>query len=574
MKTLSKIQKLTTVGFLAIVLTFGMFFSAPAHKAEAQSQSSAQQMILSLLAQIQELQTLLAQLEGGEVTTSSAISIGDTVQVNGTRLSVRTSASGLRLGVAEQGAVATVVGGPQRVDGYTWWKLDYQTGPDGWSAGDWLRVRSSANADGQSAVTTQKDTRESSAANSSTRAEGTLKVSVVGAGLEINVASDITKAAAQEMCSSNLNAWRIQYSMRFGDKAIQCDWQSGGDRWSKAVAVKDGKIVDVAPQDSDTKVADSGSTQSGSNTGSYSGGAADNQNVTNIVLRAGEGETVEFGPQGYRKAGVTQSGVVCNSNYGITNNVKLIGGQPQFTVETTEDARLQTCTFGAYVKNTANNDAVVYEETFRVTVIDADADARDVSDGEAAADSYVPAVPETKYQVSINVGNGSDQSIYYASNMSKSEARAHCADNLDSWVERNSQYAGKIVKCLWDDGQGDTYSNSKRIPGTSSSDSSDATSTQAPVAPPGPVCGFGAFPSDVSAGGIKMINSTTKNTGDSTIHRIVNGKTVEKYEYIGPDYWRIDYTLNEPTTFRRDLWRTDADGKTVTGSCSLTVSPS
>jgi hypothetical protein len=573
MKALSKIQTLTTVGFLAIVLTFGMFFISPAQQAHAQSQSSAQQMILSLLAQIQELQALLAQLEGGQVTTNSAISIGDTVQVSNTRLSVRASASGLRLGVAPEGATATVIGGPQQVDGYTWWKLDYQTGPDGWSAGDWLRVRSSSNTDTQSTVTTQKDTKDSSAAYSSAGAKGALKVSVVGADLEINVASDITKAAAQEMCSSNLNAWRIQYSMRFGDKAIQCDWQSGGDRWSKAVAVKDGKIVDVAPQDANTKVTSSGDTGS-DNSGSYSGATSGNQNVRNIVLRAGEGETFEFGPQGYRKAGVTQSSVVCNSQYGITNKVKLIGGQPQFTVETTEDARLQTCTYGVYVKNTRNNDAVVYEETVRVTVVDADANANDVSEAESAADSYVPQDQETKYQVSINLGNGSDQSIYYATNMSKSEARTHCADNLDSWVERNSQYAGKIVKCLWDDGQGDTYSNSKRIPGTSSSDSTDTATTQTSAATPGPVCGFGAFPNDVSTGGIKKINSTTKNTGDSTIHRIVNGKTVEKYEYIGPGYWGIDYTLNEPTTFRRDLWRTDADGKTVTGSCSLTVRPS
>jgi hypothetical protein len=458
MKTLSKIQKLTTVGFLAIVLTFGMFFSAPAHKAEAQSQSSAQQMILSLLAQIQELQTLLAQLEGGEVTTSSAISIGDTVQVNGTRLSVRTSASGLRLGVAEQGAVATVVGGPQRVDGYTWWKLDYQTGPDGWSAGDWLRVRSSANADGQSAATTQKDTRESSVANSSTGAEGTLKVSVVGAGLEINVASDITKAAAQEMCSANLNAWRIQYSMRFGDKAIQCDWQSGGDRWSKAVAVKDGKAVDTVAiegssdaqgteKSESTKTAEQMKNQEATlstaaftdgDKGKYTASLDSETEDRNFVVEYKDGVTNEYAEEAC-KIGIPKWAAVFNLNH----RERFMCNWQSAVDEDDRWGRMQ------YVTNkpsTRPGDEQFYDSNSSTSDEDASYEEEIVEEEEDV--EHIPASTEGRLVITLME---SGKHITSKSSINRSDAREYCYDNLGSWIrEYEDEYEGDQIRCQWD----------------------------------------------------------------------------------------------------------------------------
>lgn len=64
--------------------------------------------------------------------------VGDRVQATSV-LSVRAtpSATGTLLGVQATGTQGTVVGGPV-YNGYTWWNVDYDIAPDGWSAGDWL----------------------------------------------------------------------------------------------------------------------------------------------------------------------------------------------------------------------------------------------------------------------------------------------------------------------------------------------------------------------------------------------------------------------------------------------------
>lgn len=124
------------------VLSTVMVFSLVTHTAQAEtfSRGALQQMLNTALAQVAVLQNQLLGLSTGDTTraTSVEINIGDSVRVIESDLSVRSEAAGDRIGIAQQGAIAEVVGGPRQIDGYTWWLLDYQTGPDGWSAGSWL----------------------------------------------------------------------------------------------------------------------------------------------------------------------------------------------------------------------------------------------------------------------------------------------------------------------------------------------------------------------------------------------------------------------------------------------------
>ncbi len=71
---------------------------------------------------------------------STGIQIGDKVQTTA-KLKVRATASnkGTVLGTQQRGASGTVIAGPAYANGYVWWRVDYDYGTDGWSAGNWLR---------------------------------------------------------------------------------------------------------------------------------------------------------------------------------------------------------------------------------------------------------------------------------------------------------------------------------------------------------------------------------------------------------------------------------------------------
>lgn len=55
-------------------------------------------------------------------------------------LNVRTSASltAPTLGVQSINAMGTITVGPTTANGYTWWNVDYDSGPDGWSVQNWM----------------------------------------------------------------------------------------------------------------------------------------------------------------------------------------------------------------------------------------------------------------------------------------------------------------------------------------------------------------------------------------------------------------------------------------------------
>src|SRR5258708_6877073 len=66
---------------------------------------------------------------------SGAFNIGDRLIVTSS-VHVRSCAgtSCTNLGTQQQGALGTVVGGPTVANGYTWWQINYDAAPSGWSA--------------------------------------------------------------------------------------------------------------------------------------------------------------------------------------------------------------------------------------------------------------------------------------------------------------------------------------------------------------------------------------------------------------------------------------------------------
>ena len=64
------------------------------------------------------------------------------VRVGFTPVNVRSEPSLLAsiLGVHEFGHSGTIIGGPVTADGFTWWKINYDIGADGWGAGQFLTI--------------------------------------------------------------------------------------------------------------------------------------------------------------------------------------------------------------------------------------------------------------------------------------------------------------------------------------------------------------------------------------------------------------------------------------------------
>lgn len=78
--------------------------------------------------------------------TFTEIAPGATVVVQGTRglpLNIRAAAStGSRvIGSVKEGALLTVLEGPQQAGGYTWWKVRTADGKEGWAAGEYLVLK-------------------------------------------------------------------------------------------------------------------------------------------------------------------------------------------------------------------------------------------------------------------------------------------------------------------------------------------------------------------------------------------------------------------------------------------------
>ncbi len=70
--------------------------------------------------------------------TIQGLSLGDWVEVTANNLNVRSQPDGKRLGAQRRGAQGQLISGPIVIRNNTWWNVDYTSGVDGWSAGDYL----------------------------------------------------------------------------------------------------------------------------------------------------------------------------------------------------------------------------------------------------------------------------------------------------------------------------------------------------------------------------------------------------------------------------------------------------
>jgi hypothetical protein len=70
---------------------------------------------------------------------TSAFAVGARVQTTA-KVSVRSTPAGARLGNQKKGVAGTIVAGPTKKKGEVWWKVDYQSGVDGWSIQRRLRI--------------------------------------------------------------------------------------------------------------------------------------------------------------------------------------------------------------------------------------------------------------------------------------------------------------------------------------------------------------------------------------------------------------------------------------------------
>jgi hypothetical protein len=84
-----------------------------------------------------------ASLAFAQVTSTANFSRGDKVVVV-TKVNVRSKPIGIIAGKQLAGAAGTLMGGPANANDYTWWKIDYNDGVDGWTAEDFLQQATAA----------------------------------------------------------------------------------------------------------------------------------------------------------------------------------------------------------------------------------------------------------------------------------------------------------------------------------------------------------------------------------------------------------------------------------------------
>jgi hypothetical protein len=91
-------------------------------------------------------ETVVLPIDTPQVTAApTEIGPGASVRVTGTagaglNLRAEPSTGGRVVVNARDGAVLTVVEGPQEANGYTWWKVRTPNGQEGWGAANWLAL--------------------------------------------------------------------------------------------------------------------------------------------------------------------------------------------------------------------------------------------------------------------------------------------------------------------------------------------------------------------------------------------------------------------------------------------------
>ncbi|MBI1892595.1 MAG: hypothetical protein HYS14_00550 [Candidatus Rokubacteria bacterium] len=76
---------------------------------------------------------------GSQASSSTQLAVSDRVQTTAKIRVLSALKSGAALGTQPPGALGTIVGGPSLFKGMWWWKVDFDSGVDGWTAGNYLQ---------------------------------------------------------------------------------------------------------------------------------------------------------------------------------------------------------------------------------------------------------------------------------------------------------------------------------------------------------------------------------------------------------------------------------------------------
>jgi hypothetical protein len=158
--------------------------------------------------------SMWAAYRGGGSTTTLPFAIGNNISVIASpTVNVRATPAltGTLLGTQPTGATGVIIEGSVQESGYTWWKMNYSSGVDGWSAENNLVVTSIGTA----TTTTLTIPSITSPANNATLASSTTNVTVTWEGDASNYlirATDLTDPTQNTLNNNQNNVYNDFYT--------------------------------------------------------------------------------------------------------------------------------------------------------------------------------------------------------------------------------------------------------------------------------------------------------------------------------------------------------------------------
>lgn len=192
---------------------------------------------------------------------AATFSTGDTVFVNTDGLNVR-SAAGTSASVATvlaNGTTATVTGGPQDADGYTWYQLDLGNGTTGWAASDFLALVAAQDP--------------GFAAGDRVAVKGSLNLRD-NAGLSANILAVMTDGSTATVVSGPVSADGIPW--------YQLNTDSYGQGWAAAGFLASSTSSASSASTSGNATTSGNTTSGNATTGAFAANAA-------LIVKTGDG---------------------------------------------------------------------------------------------------------------------------------------------------------------------------------------------------------------------------------------------------------------------------------------------
>jgi hypothetical protein len=114
-------------------------------------------------------------------TNNYKYQIGDRVVIKGSNINTRATPSltGIVLGVHQNGDAGTILAAPVTADGYTWWKIDFDSGVDGWSVDNYIAT-STTTGPTYSSYEFKPGDRVKTVTTLNVRMEGNLSAALIG----------------------------------------------------------------------------------------------------------------------------------------------------------------------------------------------------------------------------------------------------------------------------------------------------------------------------------------------------------------------------------------------------------